>query len=128
MWLTFLLCSSATGLALGLARLKVLVLISATIAFSLTAAIGGIVFGLRWDRMALTVIASGTILQSSYFIAGYFSEFPRPRTTLRTSLRPDLVRMAQSAIGEELRAYFQVPHKLPRLLQTKVNQLAARYG
>jgi hypothetical protein len=46
MWPALLLTSSATGLALGLARLKVLVLIPATIVLSLTA-IGGVVLGLR---------------------------------------------------------------------------------
>src|SRR5438067_12815503 len=100
MWTAFLLSSSATGLALGLARLKVLALIPATIVLSLTAAIG---FGLRWGTIALTVVAAATILQSSYLIGGLLSEAPSPRAAPRTSLRPDLVRAAQFAVGEELR-------------------------
>jgi hypothetical protein len=86
MWPALLLTSSATGLVLGLARLKVLVLIPATIVLSLTA-IGGVVFGLRWGTIALTVIAAATILQSSYLIGGLLSGAPSPRAARRTNLR-----------------------------------------
>jgi hypothetical protein len=127
-WTALLLCSSATGLALGLARLKVLALILATITFSLTATIGGIGAGLHWGTIALTVIANVTILQSSYLIGGLLSEARRPRATHCRSLRPDLVRAAQFAIGEELRTQFQTPRELPTELQTKMKQLAVRYG
>jgi hypothetical protein len=128
MWPALLLGSSATGLALGLARLKVLALIPATIVLSLTAAIGGVVFGLRWGTIALIVIAAVTILQSSYLIGGLLSEAPSPRAAPRTSLRPDLIRAAQFAIGEELRIEFERPHELPRQLRTRMKQLAVRYG
>ena len=123
-----LLCSLATGLALGLARLKVLALILATIIFSLTAAIGGIVSGLHLGAIAFTVIANVTILQSSYLIAGLLSEAPSSRAAPCTSLRPDLVRAAQFAIGEELRTQFQTPRELPRQLRTRMKKLAVRYG
>ena len=83
MW-SLLLTSSATGLALGLARLKVLALIPATIVVSLTAGIGGVVFGLPWGMIALTVIAAATILQSSYLIEGLLSEEPSQREARRT--------------------------------------------
>jgi hypothetical protein len=128
MWPALLLCSSATGLALGLARLKVLALIPATIVLSLTAAIGGVMFGLRWGAIALIVIAAATILQCSYLIEGPLSEAPSPRAAPRTSLRLDLIRAAQFAIGEELRTRFQRPHDLPRQLRTRMKQLAVRYG
>jgi hypothetical protein len=128
MWSVLLLCSSATGLGLGLARLKVLALIPATIILSLTAAIGGIVFGLRWGMIALGVIAGTTILQSSYLIGGILSEAPSPRAAPRTSLRLDLIRAAQFAIGEELRTEFQTPREMPRQLRTRMKQLAVRYG
>jgi hypothetical protein len=128
MWPALLLGSSATGLALGLARLKVLALIPATIVLSLTAAIGGVVFGLRWGTIALIVIAAATILQSSYLIGGLLSEAPSPRAAPRTSLRSDLIRAAQFAIGEELRLEFETPHELPRQLRTRMKQLAVRYG
>jgi hypothetical protein len=128
MWPALLLGSSATGLALGLARLKVWALIPATIVLSLTAAIGGVVFGLRWGTIALIVIAAVTILQSSYLIGGLLSEAPSPRAAPRTSLRPDLIRAAQLAIGEELRIEFERPYELPRQLRTRMKQLAVRYG
>jgi hypothetical protein len=128
MWPALLLCSSASGLALGLARLKVWALIPATIILSLTAAVGGIVSGLRSGTIALAVIVAATILQSSYLIGGLLSETSSPRVAPRTSLRPDLICAAQFAIGEELRTHFQTPHDLPRQLQTRMKQLAVRYG
>jgi hypothetical protein len=128
MWPALLLCSSASGLALGLARLKVWALIPATIILSLTAAVGGIVFGLRSGTIALAVIVAATILQSSYLIGGLLSETSSPRVAPRTSLRPDLICAAQFAIGGELRTYFQTPRDLPRQLQTRMKQLAVRYG
>jgi hypothetical protein len=128
MWPALLLFSSASGLALGLARLKVLAVIPATIILSLTAVIGGIVFGQRWGTIALTGIAGATILQSSYLIGGLLSETQSPRAAARTNLRPDLIRAAQFAIGEELRTQFQTPHVMPRQLRTRMKQLAVRYG
>ncbi len=107
---------------------RALALIPATIVLSLTVAIGGVIFGLRWGMIALTVIAGATILQFSYFIGGLLSEAPSPRAAPRTSLRLDLIRAAQFGIGEELRTEFQAPHDLPRQLQTRMNQLAVRYG
>ena len=41
------------------------------------------------------------------------SEALKLRTIIRTSLRSDLIRAAQFAIGEELRTEFQAPHELP---------------
>ena len=46
----------------------------------------------------------------------------------RTSLRSDLIRAAQFAIGEELRTEFQTPHELPSELRTRMEELAVRYG
>jgi membrane protein DedA with SNARE-associated domain len=122
MWPALLLCSSASGLALGLARLKVLALILATIILSFATAIAGIADGLRWGTMALAAVAAATILQSSYLIGGLLSEARSRRATPRTSLQPDLIRAAQFAIGEELRTEFQTPRELPRELQTRMKQ------
>ena len=47
-----LISSSSTGLALGLARLKVFALIPATIVFSLIATIVCVVIGLQWGAIA----------------------------------------------------------------------------
>jgi hypothetical protein len=128
MWSVLLVFSSAIGLSLGLARLKVWALIPATIILSLIAAAGGSVYGLRWGTITLAVIVGATILQSSYLIGGLLSEAPSPRAAPRTSLRPDLIRAAQFVIGEELRNQFQMPHDLPRQLRTRMKQLAVRYG
>ena len=119
---------SATGLALGLARLKVLALIPATIVLSLTVATGGVMFGVRWGTIAIAVIATVTMLQSCYLIGGLLSEAPIPRATPRASLRLDLIRAAQFAIGEELRTQFRTPRDLPTRLRIRMEQLAVRYG
>jgi hypothetical protein len=116
MWPALLLCSSAVGLSLAFARLKVWALIPATIILSLTAVIGGIVFGLRWGTITLIVIAGATILQSSYLIGELLSEIPRPRLAPHPSLRPNLIRAEQFAIDEELKTEFPTPHELPREL------------
>ena len=49
-------------------------------------------------------------------------------TVGRTSLRSDLIRAAQFAIGEELRTEFQTPHELPSELRTRMEELAVRHG
>jgi hypothetical protein len=123
-----LLVSAATGLGLGLARLKVMAVIVATVIVSFIAATIGVVFSLQWGTIALTVIADVTILQSSYLIAGLLSEAPSPRAAPRTNLRPDLVRAVQLAIGEELRNQFRISHNLPRQLRTRMKQFEAQYG
>jgi hypothetical protein len=56
------------------------------------------------------------------------SEALRLRVIVRTSLRSDLIRAAQFAIGEELRTEFQAPHELPSELRTRMEELAVRYG
>jgi hypothetical protein len=128
MWPALLFCSSAIGLALGLARLKVLALIPATLFLCLAVPIGGVVTGLHWGMSALIVIAAATILQSSYLIGAVLSAAPSPRAAPRTSLRLDLIRAAQFAIGEELRTEFQTPHGLPRQLRIRTKRLAVQYG
>jgi hypothetical protein len=129
MWPALLLISgSATGLALGLARLKAFVLIPATIIISLLTTIGCFFLGLRWGATILSVMANATMLQTSYLITGLLSEVPLPRPVARPDLRIDLIRAAQLAIGGELRNYFEKPHELPSSLRTSMKQLALRYG
>jgi len=105
MWPALVLSSSATGLALGLGRLKVLALIPATIVLSLTVATGGVMFGVRWGTIALAVIATVKISQSCYLIGGLLSEAPIPRAAPRASLRLDLIRAAQFAASRLVRNY-----------------------
>jgi hypothetical protein len=52
----------------------------------------------------------------------------RLRAVGRTSLRSDLIRAAQFAIGEELRTEFQTPHELPSELRIRMEELAVRHG
>ena len=56
------------------------------------------------------------------------SEALKLRVIVRTSLRSDLIRAAQFAIGEELRTEFQAPHELPSELRTRMEELAVRHG
>ena len=56
------------------------------------------------------------------------SEALKLRVVVRTSLRSDLIRAAQFAIGEELRTEFQAPHELPSELRTRMEELAVRHG
>jgi hypothetical protein len=56
------------------------------------------------------------------------SEALRLRVIVRTSLRSDLIRAAQFAIGEELRTEFQAPPELPSELRTRMEELAVRHG
>jgi hypothetical protein len=70
MWPALLFCSSASGLALGLARLKVWPLIPGTIIFALIAGVSGVMSGLHWGSTAVMVFATAAILQFSYVIAG----------------------------------------------------------
>lgn len=129
MWLALLLISSsASGLALGIVRLRAFALIPATIIFSLITIIGCVVIGLQRGAITFTVIANATILQSSYLIVGLLSEALTGRAVSRTNLRTDLIRAAQLAIGQELRTHFQTPHHLPSPLRTGMEQFALRYG
>ena len=52
----------------------------------------------------------------------------RSRATVAQACKPDLIRAAQFAIGEELRTEFQTPHELTGELRTKIEELAVRYG
>jgi hypothetical protein len=124
MWPELLLISSSpTSLARDLGRLKVFALVRATIIFSLIATAFCVGVGLQWGAIALTMIASATILQSSYLIAGLLSEAPSPRAVSRTNSPTDLIRTAQLAIGEELRTHFQTPQDLPSPLSARIEQL-----
>jgi hypothetical protein len=58
----------------------------------------------------------------------FISDALKPRAIGRTSLRSDLIRAAQFAIGEELRTEFQTPHELPSELRTRMEELAVRHG
>jgi hypothetical protein len=58
----------------------------------------------------------------------FISDDLKLRTIGRASLRSDLIRAAQFAIGEELRTEFQTPHELPSELRTRMEELAVLHG
>ena len=58
----------------------------------------------------------------------FISDALKLRAIGRTSLRSDLIRAAQFAIGEELRTEFQTPHELPSQLRTRIEELAVQHG
>ena len=58
----------------------------------------------------------------------FISDDLKLRAIGRTSLRSDLIRAAQFAIGEELRTEFQTPYELPSELRTRMEELAVRHG
>jgi hypothetical protein len=80
------------------------------------------------DYIALAVL----IVLIVWAVADWFSRgisgAPKLRAIGRTSLRSDLIRAAQFAIGEELRTEFQTPHELPSELRTRMEELAVRHG
>ena len=78
------------------------------------------------DYIALGVL----IVLIVWAVADWFSQGTALslRAIGRTSLRSDLVRAAQFAIGEELRTEFQTPHELPDELRTRMEELAVRHG
>ena len=123
--IAILLVAVAAGAACGLARLKVWALIPATAIYSMIAIIEGIVTGLGAGAIALTLLIGATFLQLFYLIAWIFLEEPAlaPRP-----LRPELVRVMQSAIGQELRMRYRLPQDLPQELGVRVAQLKALYG
>ena len=80
------------------------------------------------DYIALGVL----IVLIVWAVAGRFprgiSEALKLRVIVRSSLRSDLIRAAQFAIGEELRTEFQAPQELPSELRTRMEELAVRHG
>ena len=80
------------------------------------------------DYIALGV----SIVLIMWGVADWFprgiSEVLELRAIGRTSLRSDLIRAAQFAIGEELRTEFQTPRELPSELRTRMEELAVRHG
>jgi hypothetical protein len=58
----------------------------------------------------------------------FISDALKLRAIGRASLRSDLIRAAQFAIGKELRTEFQTPHELSSELRTRMEELAVRCG
>ena len=73
-------------------------------------------------------IALGVLIVLIVWAVADISKALRLRAVGRTSLRSDLIRAAQFAIGEELRTELQTPHELPSELRTRMEELAVRHG
>jgi hypothetical protein len=80
------------------------------------------------DYIALGVLIVLIVCAVADWFSRGIPEVLRLRAVGRTSLRSDLIRAAQFAIGEELRTEFQTPHELPSELRTGMEELAVRYG
>ena len=63
------------------------------------------------DYVAIGVLIVLIVLAAADRFPRGISEALKLRTIIRTSLRSDLIRAAQFAIGEELRTEFQAPHE-----------------
>jgi hypothetical protein len=124
-WSRFLI-SSRLGAGCDLARLKVWILIPATLFLTIIAVFGGRMLGFSWGATALTVIGCATSLQFSYLIGAFLSVAPKPRhkRVLAGPVRADLLAAIQSAIGQELQNRYEVAQELPWKLRMKVAQIA----
>ena len=80
-------------------------------------------------RLADYIAIGVLIVLVVWAVADWFiSDILKLREIVRTSLRSDLIRAAQFAIGEELRTEFQTPHELPSELRTRIEELVVRHG
>jgi hypothetical protein len=80
------------------------------------------------DYVAIGVLIVLIVWAMADWFPRGISEALRLRAVGRTSLRSDLIRAAQFAIGEELRTELQTPHELPSELRTRMEELAVRHG
>jgi hypothetical protein len=127
--LVILSLAFAAGLACGLARLKVLALILATIIFSLLTAIGGASFGLGLGRTAIVLFCVVTLLQVSNLIGAILSDAPKPQqVSVHMPPKRELCRTVQTAIAQALRAHLEpVPlDDIPPQLRIKLALLETR--
>jgi hypothetical protein len=127
--LVILSLACAAGLACGLTRLKALALISATIIFSLLAAVGGAFLNLGLGRTAIVLFCVIMLLQVSYLIGAALSDAPKPkRISIHIPPKHELFRSVQTAIAQELRVYFEPPplDDVPPQLRNKLALLETR--
>lgn len=129
MWAIFVF-GLVLGAACGLARLKVWLLVPGTFLIAIVAVVVGSMLRFEWAMIALTVTAGAAFFQFSYLVGGILSELPsfHANRASSRSVRAHLFYAMQSAIGEELRIYYQVTRDLPWEFRTKVDQLQAQLG
>lgn len=126
--IAILLVGIAAGATCGLARLKIWALIPVIIIFLIITVIEGHLTGLGVGGMALTFFIGNAFLQVGYFIGSFLSEEGEQPASRPMPSRPELVRLVQSAIGQEMRMSWALPVDLPPQLDMRVAELRARYG
>jgi hypothetical protein len=123
-----LLLGCAAGTGFGLVRLKVWAVVPSSLVFMLVAVTFGAYSHLAWSRIALIIFCVLTTFQISYLIGSALSEAPQAqRIPDRIPERQELLHAAQTAIGEELRAYF-LPSPLNDMPSELLNRLALLEG
>lgn len=98
----------ATGMGLGLTRLRVWAIIPPSAIFALVVVIFGSHLGLTWTRLALIAFAVLMVLQVSYLLGAVLSATPiRQAASARVPAKQELIHSVQTAIAEELPSYFE---------------------
>lgn len=123
--IVILLVAVAAGAACGLARLKISAVALTTVIFLIIAVVEDSITGLGVWTIALTLLIGTTFLQLFYLIGWALLEEEEKPAPGRITLRPELVRAMQTAIGQELRMSYPLPQDLPPQLRIRVDQLKA---
>lgn len=122
--IAIVLVGAVAGAVCGLARLNIWAVISVTVLFLIITVINGSVTDLGIGTIGLTFLIGTTLLQLFYLVGSLLSQ----ERTLPVSSRPELVRLVQSAIGQEMRMTLALPVELPPQLEVRLAQLEVRYG
>lgn len=116
------------GLTCGLARLNIWPIISVTTLFLIITVIDSSVTGLGIATIVSTFFIGTTFFQFFYLIGSLLSHERTLPAFAPAPSRSELVRLVQSAIGQEMRMSLALPVDLPPQLDVRVSQLKARYG
>jgi hypothetical protein len=123
-----LFVGGAAGAACGLARLKVWALFPVLALFLIITVVEGRLTGRGTGAAALTFFVGSVFLQLFYFVGSLLLQERAQPASASMPSRPELVRLVQLAIGQEMRMSWAVPVELPPQLDACVAQLKARYG
>ena len=118
-----LIFGAATGVILGLYRFKVLILAPVILLVTIGAVVNEFMTGLGPRAFAFGILAAVVALQIGYLFGLAALEILRPRTNDRT---PILLHAMQRAIGQELKAAFELPQELPPEMVAILSQMRPR--
>jgi len=118
---------AAIGVILGFYRFKVLILAPAILLVMIGAVVNGFMTGLGPRAFAFGILAAVVALQIGYLFGFAAVGILRPWTNDRT---PILLHAMQRAIGQELKAAFELPQELPPEIVAILSQMNERlpYG